>query len=217
MAAPVTVPFAHSERSTVGIEWEVALVDADSGDLRQAAEAILAAVRPAGRRRAPADHAGAAAQHGRDPVGHVPHGRRGDGRPAARARRGPRRCRRRCAIELMGGGDAPVRQLGAAEGHRQAAVRHAHRPHAVVGPADADLRRARARRHRGPRQGPADLPARCSRCFAHIQSLSASSPFWGGRDTGYASNRALLFQQLPTAGLPFRSRTGPSSSSTSAT
>ena len=48
MAAPVTVPFAHSERSTVGIEWEVALVDADSGDLRQAAEAILAAVRPAG-------------------------------------------------------------------------------------------------------------------------------------------------------------------------
>ena len=40
--------------------------------------------------------------------------------------------------------------------------------------------------------------------FAHIQSLSASSPFWGGKDTGYASNRALLFQQLPTAGLPFR-------------
>jgi len=38
--------------------------------------------------------------------------------------------------------------------------------------------------------------------FGHIQSLSASSPFWGGTDTGYASNRALLFQQLPTAGLP---------------
>jgi glutamate---cysteine ligase / carboxylate-amine ligase len=38
--------------------------------------------------------------------------------------------------------------------------------------------------------------------FPHIQSLSASSPFWGGKDTGYASNRALLFQQLPTAGLP---------------
>src|SRR5690606_699472 len=38
--------------------------------------------------------------------------------------------------------------------------------------------------------------------FPHLQSLSASSPFWSGRDTGYASNRALLFQQLPTAGLP---------------
>ena len=40
--------------------------------------------------------------------------------------------------------------------------------------------------------------------FPHLQSLSASSPFWGGGDTGYASNRALMFQQLPTAGLPFQ-------------
>jgi carboxylate-amine ligase len=40
----------------------------------------------------------------------------------------------------------------------------------------------------------------------HLQALSASSPYWGGEDTGYASNRALLFQQLPTAGLPFQFR-----------
>jgi carboxylate-amine ligase len=38
----------------------------------------------------------------------------------------------------------------------------------------------------------------------HLQALSASSPFWAGIDTGYASNRALMFQQLPTAGLPFQ-------------
>ncbi|KQZ08600.1 glutamate--cysteine ligase [Agromyces fucosus] len=37
----------------------------------------------------------------------------------------------------------------------------------------------------------------------HLQALSASSPFWAGVDTGYASNRALMFQQLPTAGLPY--------------
>jgi carboxylate-amine ligase len=37
----------------------------------------------------------------------------------------------------------------------------------------------------------------------HLQALSASSPFWAGVDTGYASNRALMFQQLPTAGLPW--------------
>jgi carboxylate-amine ligase len=36
----------------------------------------------------------------------------------------------------------------------------------------------------------------------HLLSVSASSPYWGGIDTGYASNRALMFQQLPTAGLP---------------
>ena len=27
----------------------------------------------------------------------------------------------------------------------------------------------------------------------HLQALSASSPFWGGTDTGYASNRATMF------------------------
>ncbi len=40
--------------------------------------------------------------------------------------------------------------------------------------------------------------------YPHLQALSASSPVWGGVDTGYASNRALMFQQLPTAGLPFQ-------------
>ena len=36
----------------------------------------------------------------------------------------------------------------------------------------------------------------------HFQALSASSPYWAGESTGYASSRAMLFQQLPTAGLP---------------
>ena len=39
--------------------------------------------------------------------------------------------------------------------------------------------------------------------YPHLLALSASSPFWDGEDTGYASNRAMMFQQLPTAGLPF--------------
>ncbi|WOF24739.1 glutamate--cysteine ligase [Microbacterium betulae] len=41
----------------------------------------------------------------------------------------------------------------------------------------------------------------------HFQALSASSPFWAGESTGYASNRALVFQQLPTAGLPWPLKT----------
>ncbi|WP_310963181.1 glutamate--cysteine ligase [Nocardioides terrisoli] len=40
--------------------------------------------------------------------------------------------------------------------------------------------------------------------FPHLQALSASSPIWAGHDTSYASNRAMMFQQLPTAGLPFQ-------------
>src|SRR5690606_31462448 len=41
----VQIPFARSERSTLGLEWEVALVDADSGDLRQVADTVLGALR----------------------------------------------------------------------------------------------------------------------------------------------------------------------------
>ena len=40
--------------------------------------------------------------------------------------------------------------------------------------------------------------------YPHLLALSASSPIWAGHDTGYASNRAMMFQQLPTAGLPFQ-------------
>src|SRR5699024_11258448 len=41
------LPFAASERSTIGIEWELAIVDKDSGDLRQVAETVIDAVAPA--------------------------------------------------------------------------------------------------------------------------------------------------------------------------
>jgi glutamate---cysteine ligase / carboxylate-amine ligase len=36
----------------------------------------------------------------------------------------------------------------------------------------------------------------------HFLALSASSPFWVGRDTGLASYRSKVFEVLPTAGLP---------------
>lgn len=36
----------------------------------------------------------------------------------------------------------------------------------------------------------------------YLIALSASSPFWNSEDTGYESNRTMLFQQLPSAGIP---------------
>ncbi|WIM67398.1 glutamate--cysteine ligase [Corynebacterium breve] len=42
--------------------------------------------------------------------------------------------------------------------------------------------------------------------YAHLLALSASSPGWDGLDTGYASNRTMLYQQLPTAGMPYEFR-----------
>jgi len=37
----------------------------------------------------------------------------------------------------------------------------------------------------------------------HFLSLSASSPYWVGTDTGLASARSKVFEGLPTAGLPY--------------
>lgn len=39
--------------------------------------------------------------------------------------------------------------------------------------------------------------------FPQLLALSASSPGWKSVDTGYASNRTMLYQQLPTAGMPY--------------
>jgi carboxylate-amine ligase len=38
----------------------------------------------------------------------------------------------------------------------------------------------------------------------HFLALSASSPFWLGQDTGLASSRSKIFEHLPTAGLPYQ-------------
>ena len=38
----------------------------------------------------------------------------------------------------------------------------------------------------------------------HFLALTASSPFWNGQDTGLASARAVIFGDLPTAGPPHR-------------
>ncbi|MBK5307334.1 MAG: glutamate--cysteine ligase [Frankiaceae bacterium] len=38
----------------------------------------------------------------------------------------------------------------------------------------------------------------------HFLAISASSPYWVGHDTGLASARSKVFERLPTAGLPFQ-------------
>ncbi len=40
--------------------------------------------------------------------------------------------------------------------------------------------------------------------YPHLLAISACSPGWDGLDTGYASNRTMLYQQLPTAGMPYQ-------------
>ena len=200
MAAPVPLPFARSERSTVGIEWELALVDADSGDLRQAAQAIFDAVRlPEGP-----ELPHVTSELLRNTV-EVSSGKCRTVGEAAADLQGVidevAAVARPLRIELMGAGTHPFASWAAqrvTDKQRYATLIDRtqwwgrqmliYGVHVHVGIEDRDkvLPISRA----------------MLTVFPHIQSLSASSPFWGGSDTGYASNRALIFQQLPTAGLP---------------
>ncbi len=47
-----------------------------------------------------------------------------------------------------------------------------------------------------------DLLPQFSYFLPHLLALSASSPFWKGRDTGLASYRLTVFDNLPRTGLP---------------
>jgi carboxylate-amine ligase len=41
-----------------------------------------------------------------------------------------------------------------------------------------------------------------ARFYPYLLAITCSSPYWEGEDTGYASQRTMIFQQLPTNGLP---------------
>lgn len=199
------LPFAPSERSTVGIEWELALVDKDSGDLRQVAQTVLDAVEPAGGGQHP---------HIRqelllntvEVVSGVNRTVRGAGDDLERAIDEIREVTDPLRVELMCAGTHPFARWA------QQKVTDKERYATLI-----DRTQWWGRQmliygvhvHVGIEDRGKVLPIARGMLayFGHLQALSASSPFWGGKDTGYASNRALMFQQLPTAGLPFQFET----------
>ena len=199
MAAPEPIGFARSPRSSVGLEWEVALVDADSGDLRQAAEAILAQVAPDG-----AEHPAIKQELLLNTIEVASGVCRTVGEAAGDLRRALDQVQEIATplrIELAGGGTHPFAQAS-----RQKVTDKARYAQLI------DRTQWWGRQmliygvhvHVGIEDRAKVLPVSRAMMtvFPHLQSLSASSPYSGGEDTGYASNRALLFQQLPTAGLP---------------
>jgi carboxylate-amine ligase len=198
----VTIPFARSERSTVGLEWELALVDADSGDLRQVATTVLEAVRPPGGREHP-NIRQELLLNTVEVVSDVSRTVRQAGDSLERAIAEVRRVTDPLRVELMCAGTHPFARWA------QQKVTNKQRYATLI-----DRTQWWGRQmliygvhvHVGIEDRDKVLPILRAMLttFAHLQSLSASSPFWGGKDTGYASNRALMFQQLPTAGLPFQ-------------
>lgn len=198
----MSISFAASGRSSVGIEWELALVDADSGDLRQVAPTILEAV-------APADHS----QHPFirqelllntvEVVSGVCSTVNEAGRDLQRSIDQIREICEPMRVDLISAGTHPFARWA------QQKVSNKERYNTLI-----DRTQWWGRQmliygvhvHVGIEDRNKVLPISNGMLpyFAHLQSLSASSPYWGGKDTGYASNRALMFQQLPTAGIGFQ-------------
>ena len=198
---PVRIDFAGSPRPTLGVEWELACVDAGTGQLVPAAQEVLAAVCPPGEQAHPKVK-GELLVNTVEAVtgicGTVAEARE----DLAQTVQGLRQVTDPLGVELFSAGCHPFSKWEdqeVSEGDRYATLidrtRWWGRQMVIFG----------VHVHVGVASAAKAMPIVTSLLtwFPHLQALSASSPFWEGRDTGYASNRALLFQQLPTAGLPF--------------
>jgi carboxylate-amine ligase len=196
------IEFSESERSTVGVEWELALVDGSTGELVNIAEDVLRELgTPDGREHPQITHE--LLENTVELVSRVHHTV-----PAAitdlqeliglvRGVTDP------LGVELMCAGTHPFAQwydqkVTPNERYdrlldrtqwwgRQMMIWGIH-VHVGIDDRDKAL----------------PIVNGLLTYYPHLQALSASSPYWGGAKTGYASNRALMFQQLPTAGLPWQ-------------
>lgn len=195
----MTLEFKDSPRSTLGVEWELQLVDADSGDLRQCAAAVLKQVNQ--------QHPDSGLVHKEMLLNTVELTSR------------PRQTVTQAINDLREGIDlvTPVTDqlrisLASAGSHPFANpiyqhVTDNHRYQELVMRTQYWGRQMLlfgTHVHVGVEDRRKILPllSYLSTKLGHIQALFASSPYWGGVDTGYCDNRAMVFQQLPTAGQP---------------
>ena len=194
------IDFAKSERSTLGIEWELALVDHASGELAPAAPEILAAVElPDGL-----DNPHITAELLTNTVEIVTgvHRTVADGvADLLRTIDAVREVADPMGVELMCAGTHPFSQWFMQQ------VTDKERYQTLIDRTQWWGRQMMiwgVHVHVGIEDRDKVLPIMNGllKWLPHFQALSASSPFFAGEATGYASSRAMLFQQLPTAGLP---------------
>ena len=195
------IEFGRSERSNVGIEWELALVDRETGELSPSAPEILAAIGADDDEGYPQVTAELLTNTVEVVSGPHPQVRDAVADLEAMIDR-VRHATDPIGVDLMCAGTHPYSQW-----HEQA-VTPDHERYATL----IDRTRWWGRQmliwgvhmHVGIEERDKALPILNGLLayYPHFQALSASSPYWAGVATGYASNRALLFQQLPTAGLP---------------
>ena len=197
----VKLEFASSARSTVGLEWEIMLADPASGDLVGRAPELLAALEAesADERHTVTGELltntievtsgiGDSVAHAVDDIANAI--------TAVRAATDP------AGIELLSAGSHPFAQWYDQQ------VTDKSRYHTLIERTQwwgRNMMIWGIHVHIGVEDQRKVFPIinALAGFLPHLQSLAASSPYWAGERTGYASNRALVFQQLPTAGLPW--------------
>lgn len=195
------IAFTTSERATLGVEWELQLVDRGSRHLRQEARQLLAALPDLSSEAAVPPLRHELMQSQVEVVTGicetVEEAKRDLGRNVARIREvlEPRGATLTCS------GTHPMddwRDQELSPGKRYGEL--------------VDQMQWLARRiltcgvhvHVGVRGQEKAIPIvnALANYLPHFLALSASSPFWGGHDTGLASARSIVFGALPTAGPP---------------
>jgi carboxylate-amine ligase len=198
----VHIDFSPSARTSLGVEWELELVDLDTRELTGASDAILAAVSPEGDGVHPkAKHelfqscievitgvcqtVSEACQDLADTVKEV---------SVEAARRN---------VGLLCSGTHPITDWSTQR------ISDNARYHALVERNQWMARQLQifgVHVHCGIREAAKAVPIvnALLAYVPHFLALSASSPYWIGTDTGLASFRSKVFEALPTAGLPYQ-------------
>jgi glutamate---cysteine ligase / carboxylate-amine ligase len=194
------IPFRESAQSSVGIEWELLLVDRETGAPAGIAPQVLAEL---GSDESRLPHATGEFLTNTVEIVSAPHGRVADAvHDLADLVSEVREAAGRHGADVMCAGTHPF-----AEWRDQEVTPGKDRYDTLVDRTQwwgRQLLIWGVHMHVGVDDREKVLPTigGLLTYYPHFQALSASSPFWTGADTGYASNRALMFQQLPTAGLP---------------
>jgi glutamate---cysteine ligase / carboxylate-amine ligase len=195
----VGINFASSQRSRIGLEWEIACVDRRSGELSPAAPEILAKLGPA----AGFPHVTGELLTNTVELVTAPHNVVGDAvDELIQLAHSVIDIAEPLGVEVISSGTHPFSQWFA-----QQVTPGNHRYDVLIDRTQWWGRQMMiwgVHIHIGIERRDKVLPILNGllNYLPHFQALSASSPFWAGEITGYASNRALMFQQLPTAGLP---------------
>jgi len=198
----VQIPFHSSERSSLGVEWELQLIDPQTRELTSGATEILAEITPAGLEEHPkAKHellqstieiitgiCSTVAEAKADLAGTLAEV------VAAADRHG---------LGVMCAGTHPItdwqtQQISPKERYRELVekMQWLARRLQIFG----------VHVHVGIRAPEKAIPIvnALTTYVPHFLALSSSSPFWVGADTGLSSARSKVFEGMPTAGLPYQ-------------